>query len=263
MVEQNCRSRPQEGRPGLGESVCQVGEGGALSVEWLIALLILSAVAALSTTAISTILRSGMTALVRADGGAQAHTAANVLRSELSRAAPGIDWSGASGDSLRLRAVRGSGWVCASSPTGTTVAVVYTGDRAPNPAKDSVRIVNADGSTAVRKLRSRRTGLRCAGSGLAAELWDLGPAPPKEAVLRLFESGTYAIDRGALRYRTGRGGRQPVAGVSFDSTSFLVGRTTSGGPHGAVATRIVLPSGPYRDRTVSHAGVMVGRRSLP
>lgn len=236
---------------------------GALALEWLVAVSLVAVLATLSATAMVASLRRGMSVLVHVEGGAAAQAATNVLRSELSRAAPGLDWTAPSGDSLRIRAVRGTAWICGVLGTGGRVTVVYRGDRTPNPAKDSVRILSADGSVEVRGLRARRTRARCPHTGLPADEWDLGPSPPQEAVLRLFESGTYAMDRGALRYRTGRGGRQPVAGVAFDSASSLTWQAASGVPFGGVASHIALPPGPYRSQPQKHDAVLLGRRTLP
>src|SRR5690606_1566878 len=53
--------------------------------------------------------------------------------------------------------------------------------------------------------------------GEHVELWTLGAGafPPAGSAARLVENGTYALTRGALRYRRGGGGGQPLTGEAL------------------------------------------------
>ena len=90
----------------------------------------------------------------------------------------------------------------------------------PDPEKDSVLFVTVDGSWAAADLvGSSPTGTRCA---LAPEsplqLWRFSGVPPVGTVLgRVYERGTYYASDGALRYRRGAGGRQPLTPEVLDT----------------------------------------------
>ena len=136
----------------------------------------------------------------------------HVLRRELRYGLPGQDWI-AEPDSVSLRAFRGTGLVCQSDSAAAELVVSYRGDRAPDPSKDSVLLVTADGLSVARAL---------AGTGVASTPcpgWVAGPstrwrldvgAPTGAVVARLFERGSYHFADAALRYRRGASGRQPL-----------------------------------------------------
>ncbi|MBR9989779.1 MAG: hypothetical protein KFH98_08500 [Gemmatimonadetes bacterium] len=138
-----------------------------------------------------------------------------------------------SADSLAVRAFRGAGLPCGS--TGGGVIVRYTGDRLPDPAKDSVLIVGAGLEYALLLFdASPAPGLCAALSGeTVLELTTTG-TPPQDAVLLVFESGSYHLTTNALRYRIGAGGRQPLTaealrhpfsrfdGLTQDGVSFRI-----------------------------------------
>jgi hypothetical protein len=48
------------------------------------------------------------------------------------------------------------------------------------------------------------------------ELWSVDPPVPGALVVRVFERGSYHVSGGALRYRRGMGGRQPLTLDVFD-----------------------------------------------
>lgn len=132
-----------------------------------------------------------------------------VLGSEVRALAP-ADISALGPDSLRLRAFRGGGRICAGE--ADVLLVRYQGVRRPEPAKDSVLILGeADSRGAPRALRGVSGDDRCGGS-LRLQLV---PEPRDSLSSRrgwvlVFESGAYHLSGGALRYRRGAGGRQPL-----------------------------------------------------
>ncbi len=129
------------------------------------------------------------------------------LAQELRTGLAGIDWLAGAGDSVAVRAFRGTGVGCASASLSPWV-VRYTGLRRPNPAKDSVLVLAADGVWRVAELVRARPG--ACGDGTGGEAWELSPAVPEAVVGRVFERGSYHVAAGAFRYRPGRGGRQPL-----------------------------------------------------
>lgn len=135
-----------------------------------------------------------------------------VLSGELRLLQPDEDIARFAPESAAVRALRGFALVCGASAAG--ILVRYRGVRAPDPDKDSVLVLRAD--SAARPLPLATAGPAqagcAAGPGERVELWSLGaaPPPPVGTAALLFESGTYALTGGALRYRRGEGGRQPL-----------------------------------------------------
>jgi hypothetical protein len=238
---------------------------GFATVEWTMALGLGLLVLAMAAQAGSTLLRFGLFEAHRAQWDQETFVAGAVLSGEVGRTSSPTDWRAHPGDSLSLRAFRGYAWICGSGPgSPATTTVVFQGDRDANPAKDSVLIHSADGGIGVVQLRARRAGrTRCGPPpGRPTEEWDLGAPVASEGILRLFESGTYSVGSGALRYRVGRGGRQPVVGARFDTTSSLRPRLT---PTGRRAADLVLTStpAPYRPTPLRFGRVVYSRRSIP
>jgi hypothetical protein len=137
-----------------------------------------------------------------------------VLREELRRGVPGRDrW--ADSDSIVLRAFRGTGLVCATDTTRSAVTVAYSGSRLPDPRKDSVEWMAADGSVGVADLAASETlEAGCPPAFVGARTLRMtleGFWPAGVVAIRAFERGSYHLTGSALRYRTGLGGRQPVS----------------------------------------------------
>lgn len=149
------------------------------------------------------------------------HIVGWVLSREL-RHGGGGDRGAAEGDSVPLRAFRGGGTVCGA--TDGLVRVRYRGSRRPDPEKDSVLLLGSDGRWRPHELTATDTG-RCDDGGLEpAEAWTLDPPPESGVVLvRLFERGSYHVADGALRYRRGPGGRQPLTPAVLGPGSGLGG----------------------------------------
>lgn len=142
-----------------------------------------------------------------------------VLRAELRHGLPAQVLAGG-GDSLRVRAARGAGVVCLID--GADLLVAYRGVRQPEPDKDSVLLVGPEGIITADAIRSAAPSDRCGGSlrirsGPGADGLD-GDAG---TIAVVFEGGVYQVADGALRYRRGAGGRQPLTEALLDRRSRL------------------------------------------
>ena len=167
----------------------------------------------------------------------------HVLRREMRHGLMGADWE-VGGDSLSIRAFRGAALVCRNDSTTAGLVVSYVGDRSPDPTKDSVLLVTAEGSRAVRALMGTAAPpVSCAALDSAgAATWQLDTAAPAGTVAaKLFEHGSYHLSGAALRYRRGGSGRQPLtpevwsAATGFAASAERVGvelvpRDTLAGP---------------------------------
>jgi len=145
----------------------------------------------------------------------------HVLRRELRHGLRGEDWELVA-DSLRLRAFRGAGLVCASDSTGPGIVVAYEGSRAPDPSKDSVLLLTAAGGREARALAAAAPyPPPCfRGDSRPAQTWRLDrPAPPDVLAARVFERGSYHLSQAALRYRRGASGRQPLTPEVWSSAT--------------------------------------------
>lgn len=184
-------------------------------VFWLFAL-VLAALgrfsAAQSRVAATMFERTRVNELVR--------TARVVLGAEL-RATGSSDLRGLGTDSLRVRGFRGEGVVCGGA--GDTLLVGYRGGRLPEPAKDSALLLSADGVEEVAAVAGAvRSDSSCYGIGLRLRL-DRAPAV-SPALALVFETGVYALSGGALRYRRGAGGRQPLTETLLLDGAFAADR---------------------------------------
>lgn len=252
-------------RPLGGTVIQRSGRGGFAAFEWVLAITLTLVLVALSAQSVQHFVRRGFARLARAEWDQQAALAGSVLAAELGRASTPEDWTVHSGDSVRVRAFRGTGWICGTQPAPTPrVIVVFAGDRLPNPAKDSILIHGAQGRPSVRPLRGRRSGVTCPALPLTpAEAWDVGGAIPTQGLLRLFESGAYSVSDGSLRYRAGRGGRQPVVGSTFDTASGLSAGPTAGLVGTSVELILREGFGPFRSGAGLYRRVARHRPSLP
>lgn len=135
-------------------------------------------------------------------------TVTSVLSGEARRmmAADVRAWSA---DSIALRAFRGSGTPCGS--TGGGVLVRYSGDRLPDPLKDSVLVVGAQPEHSVMLFDASPAAGMCSAlpGETILEIRTSGTLP-QNAVLLVFEPGSYHLTTRALRYRLGAAGRQPL-----------------------------------------------------
>jgi len=115
-------------------------------------------------------------------------------------------------DSLALRGFRGAGTACSAGDGEAAVRVAPWGIRAPDPSKDSVMVVTARGEVFFRGLlRTEGGGGSCGpGDPEDRERWVLTGPVPEAVLVRYFEHGSYHLSAGALRYRRGGSGRQPL-----------------------------------------------------
>ena len=151
--------------------------------------------------------------------------AAIVIGKELRAGVRGRDWTVQAPDRLSLRAFRGWGLVCGIDAKSGTIFVDYQGERATNPVKDSVLILTAEGWRPADLTRRSAGGSPCATDlGGDSEVWTIDPPVPGALVARIFERGSYHISDGALRYRRGLGGRQPLTLDVFDDLSTMEAR---------------------------------------
>jgi hypothetical protein len=120
-------------------------------------------------------------------------------------------------DSARIRAFRGGGPICAGD--GAAVYVLYRGVRAPEPDKDSVLLMSVAGERAAALLSAGRSP-DCGGS-VRLILAEPPAAPPVLALI--FETGAYSLSGGAIRYRRGQGGRQPLTEALLADMAFETG----------------------------------------
>ncbi|RMH15683.1 MAG: prepilin-type N-terminal cleavage/methylation domain-containing protein, partial [Gemmatimonadetes bacterium] len=149
-----------------------------------------------------------------------------VLAAELGAGRAGLDWFAAPrGDSVALRAYRLTALVCAAGPGGVLV-VSAAGWRRADPAKDSAVVLDdlgrwwtvdlvdaaavAAGDRGVSRAGTPLPGPPCGAAAPELRRWRLDPPVPGARLLRVFERGSYHLSGGALRYRRGRAGRQPL-----------------------------------------------------
>lgn len=189
--------------------------------EVLVALLIGFVVIHLSLDTMARLRSAQARLAARADGLVALRVTRHVLRSELRRGRPGEDWQ-VGGDTLGLRAFRGTALVCPRDSVSDALQVSYEGVRWPDPSKDSLLLLTAHGGTVLRDLVA--TGAPSASCALetpgSPSTWLLDSAAPADVVLaRLFERGSYHLSGSALRYRRGLSGRQPLTPEVWSSAS--------------------------------------------
>lgn len=138
--------------------------------------------------------------------------AVRVARTLLEVDGPGAVAVDPGGDSVGVRAFRGTARVCGPAGDSASWWVEVTGVRRPDPSKDSVALLRRGGGWRVHDLEARRPAAPCGGSlpGTRGEVWRLAPPPEGPVLGRYFERGSYHLSGRAFRYRRGRGGRQPL-----------------------------------------------------
>lgn len=162
--------------------------------------------------------------------GEARRVATSILAEELRYINPETDIQGHGADSVALRVFRGAGIVC--SADSKTVTVRYRGIRAPEPAKDSVLVVGEDGVGALDVSNATSSGCDVR-PGERLYRWTLAAPPKVGSLLLVFESGSYHLHGGALRYRRGDSGRQPLTEELFDDRAarmeWMAGTDEEGG----------------------------------
>lgn len=205
---------------------------GFTVVEALVTLLLLAVVVQGGWAVFSSFRRGAERVALAAQRLETIRTVGWVLSEELSGGRLGQDWwPGGSTDSLSLRAYRGVAWVVESMGE-SPVRVCYRGIRNPNPEKDSILALGEDGVWFPLALLDRARGASgCAGGGEGwTESWTVEEEGRGWLLGRIFERGSYHFSQGALRYRRGGGGRQPLTAENLLSGAFH----TASGPFGGV-----------------------------
>lgn len=208
-------------RPGEAWWRCQTGVAGWSLPEVMIALVLGLLIVHLGLDSLARMQSARSRIAVRTDALVALRVSRHVLRRELRLGTAERDWW-VDGDSLALRAFRGVGLVCVVDSTGAGLRVSYTGDRAPDPAKDSLLLYTDQGVVEARALVAVAAAPSpCAGLDSAEALaLRLDRGAPSGAVLaKLFERGTYHLTDAALRYRRGASGRQPLTPEVWSSSS--------------------------------------------
>ncbi len=214
-------------------------------MEAILSLALLSLLVTTGWTILARHRQTGADLADRAERLETVRTIAWLLREEVAGGRPGLDWRIEGSDSLTLRAFRGVALVETGSGMGRTLRVCFRGVRAPEPEKDSVLLLGVDGRWRVRKLEGRvslSSGCPGVDDGREEE-WTLEQGGSGAVLGRLFERGSYHFSGGALRYRRGEGGRQPLTtesvrtGAFFDATESgrpFAWEVTLRGPEGRV-----------------------------
>jgi hypothetical protein len=143
-------------------------------------------------------------------------TAAVILGAEL-RLLTDADIPAMASDSVRIRAFRGGGAVCISAEDG--IRVRYRGTRLPDPERDSVLIVWGTREDAYA-VQWAAAAPDCGGA-LHLRLDRSAEQPGGYALV--FETGAYTLTDGAVRYRRGQGGRQPLTEALLGDMAFESG----------------------------------------
>ena len=241
-------------RPPPGRRAASRGPSPGFTIaEVLVALLLTFLVAALvlSTLARQRVVQDGLSR--RADVLAAVRVTRTVLGREI-RGQPSTGEAPAawSADTLAIRAYRGFALVCPAPGVGSgrRLRVRPRGIREVVEGADSVLVLFADGRSLVRRVEGRWPGgCSAPGSGVGWEEWELDAGVPTGALLvRYFQRVSYHLGDGALRLRSGDGGRQPLTpevlhpGESgFDAGPGETGLEAVLMPrHGALSWRIAL-----------------------
>lgn len=131
---------------------------------------------------------------------------------------PMNDLRGVGPDSLLLRIFRGAGIVCREA--AGAIVVRYRGLRAPEPAKDSILVVDGLGRARAAGLDESITAPAACESydGERLYRWRLDETVPTGTLLLVFETGAYHLSDDAFRYRRGESGRQPLTAEIIDAS---------------------------------------------
>jgi hypothetical protein len=158
----------------------------------------------------------------QADLLATIRTARYVLGREVRSLRGGGERVSVARDSLELRLFRGQGIVCPDRPGPGSLWVSAEGVRSPHVAEDSVLVYGGLGLPVARALAGRDPAP--GGCGIRPDLrwerWTLAEPLPGDALfVRYFQRSSYHLSDGALRYRAGGAGRQPLTPAALDGSA--------------------------------------------
>jgi hypothetical protein len=209
-----------------------VRRSGHSLAELTVALFLVAFLGSVVATLLSGSLRA-VTGLVERSEVAEARrTVAALLQEELGIGVPGRDWAPDGEHAIGLRAFRGYARVCGAGAEPGSWRVAWVGIRAPDPDRDSLLVLRADGGwlpagfTGAGTAAAAGAAAPCsAGPGERVADWQVAGVPgppvpfpsslpwgvdPPALLLRYFERGRYSLEDGAFRYRRGAAGRQPL-----------------------------------------------------
>lgn len=196
------------------------GCGGATLVEVVVSLLLGVFLLGLCLRTVGRGRAAQASLVATAEALAALRVGRHVLRAELRMSVPARDWGPLARDSLPLRAFRGVALVCPARPSDRELLVTVDGRRLPDALKDSVLLLTSEGRWVAYELEEAEpTALRCpADAERPVQRWRLAASPEVGVALaRYFERGSYHLSDGALRYRSGAGGRQPLTPEVLDT----------------------------------------------
>jgi hypothetical protein len=203
------------------------GRGGWLLVEVVVAMALGVVMLGVVAATVRATLVGARIVSSRVEALEAVRTTWVVLEEELGKGRPCHDWHLADDGAVALRAFRGFGRVC-DSGLGT-LQLAYRGRRLPEVDRDSLLVLTTGGAWIPASLQGVVTGSECPlGTGersLTLTTSTAWPSPP--VLVRVFERGSYHLTDGALRYRRGAGGRQPLTLELFAPASRFE-RTTEG-----------------------------------
>lgn len=209
-------------RPSLGGGSALPGSrsqpGGYTLVELLIAL----GIGSLLLTSAYLLYRGSSHLLrlqtLRVEASEARRITRSILGSEIRYLVPHHDLRLVDRERIELRVLRGLAISCAVEADG--IMVRYRGIRGPDPEKDSLIVIGAEGRGTLELLASRPMGDSCAGEevrpGERVYRWGLDRERGTGRLFLLFESGSYHLSEGAFRYWRGASGRQPLTPELFD-----------------------------------------------
>lgn len=192
---------------------------GYTLAEALVALVLLTVLLQVAWGVAAVHTRAAHRLFDRAEMVELARAAGWVLRNELRAGVEGEDWLPGD-DSVSLRAFRALGIVCPSLSSEDGLVVRVEGIREADPSKDSALVLWPDGRWRAHALLGRSAGPACGGEE-TTERWRLDPPEAGGYLVRLYERGSYHVVDGALRYRRGLSGRQPLTPRSLGAASGL------------------------------------------
>ena len=188
---------------------------GAALLELLTALTLLGVLTAACAVLIHSQSRLARTVSENSAADETLRTTQMIMRAEFQDISP-IDVRSLAGDSVAARVFRAWAIVCAVDSTLATLR--YRGIRAPEADKDSLLVLGEERAVAFAEAVLPREP--CAVLAGEARLAVRTARPlRRNAVVLLFESGTYHLATRALRYRRAMEGRQPITDELIDDRS--------------------------------------------
>ena len=185
-----------------------------------------------------------------------ARTGVALLRREVRAGTPG-DGTVRDGE-LHLRAFRAAGVVCGGG-SGRTAAVEDLGTRLPNPAKDSVLLLDVLGYWHQADVVAVRRG-RCGSGGGSVSRVTLDTPWDGIALALFFERGAYRFSNRTLRYTSGRGGWQPLLRETLDDRRSVFRVGSSGGVRAEMVWEGIAGTGPTPPPLLQDLSLYPGRR---